>query len=59
MDKSTWEHVHLSVSVAMAQQVHLSVFMSVDKAISEYFEASVTVDKNIIQEVSEGSVANI
>lgn len=52
-------HVHLSVSVAMAQQVHLSVFMSVDKAISEYFEASVTVDKNIIQEVSEGSVANV
>lgn len=49
VDRSSWEHVHLSVSVAVAQQMHLAVFVSVDKAKPEYFEASVAVDKDIIQ----------
>lgn len=38
VDESTWKHVHLNVSVAMVQQVHLVVFMSVDMVIPEYFE---------------------
>lgn len=46
---TSWEHVHLSVSVAVAQQMHLAVFVSVDKAKPEYFEASVAVDKDMIQ----------
>lgn len=54
--------VHLEESVAMEesvlQQAHLVVSMSVNKAMPQYLEAAVAVNKSTTQQVSDGAVGN-
>lgn len=43
---------------SVLQQAHLVVSMSVNKAMPQYLEAAVAVNKSTTQQVSDGAVGN-